>query len=67
VSDLTPVDRPPGPLDGWEECGVPGCPSTDDNATDADIDAFEESDGWAHGVKHFHHIDHYIVPTTERT
>ncbi|WP_431728516.1 hypothetical protein [Verrucosispora sp. TAA-831] len=49
-----------GPLDGWEECDVPGCPSWDDNADPDEVEAFEDS-GWAHGVWHMHLIDFYVV------
>jgi hypothetical protein len=52
-----------GPLDGWDECTEPGCPSHDDNATDEAVQEFEDSDGWAHGVLHVHHIDHYLINT----
>lgn len=52
-----------GPLDGWTECDVPGCPSTSDADPEA-VDAFDDSDGWAHGVQHHHLIDHYVVRLT---
>ena len=52
-----------GPLDGWDECSKPGCPSWDDNATAEAVAEFEDSDGWAHGVEHVHFIDHYLVQT----
>lgn len=51
------------PLDGWDECTVPGCPSWDDDADPAAVNEFEDSDGWAHGVRHVHLVDHYLVPT----
>ncbi|MFI7073491.1 hypothetical protein [Micromonospora sediminicola] len=54
-----------GPLDGFVECGRPGCPSWDDNATDDDVEAFEDSDGWAHGVQHVHFIDHWLIDPDE--
>lgn len=54
-----------GPLDGWDECDQPGCPSWDDNADPDVVDEFEDSDGWAHGVKHVHLIDTYVVNVGE--
>jgi hypothetical protein len=53
----------PGPLDGWDECTVPGCPSWDDGADPDAVNEFEDTDGWAHGVKHVHFVDHYLVKT----
>lgn len=52
-----------GPLDGWDECQHPGRPSWDDNTAPDDVEAFEDSDGWAHGTLHVHHIDHYLIET----
>jgi hypothetical protein len=52
---------PPGPLDGWDECAVPGCPSWDDNADPDAVDEFEDSEV-AHGVRHVLIVDHYLVP-----
>jgi hypothetical protein len=56
-----------GPLNGWDECTEPGCPSWEDTATPEAVDEFEDSDGWAHGVLHVHHIDHYLVNTRTET
>lgn len=65
--DLLPAallkDPDAGPLDGWTECDVPGCPSGFD-ADPADVDAFDDNDGWAHGVRHHHIIDHWMVRET---
>lgn len=62
AAGLSPVADSPGPLDGWDECTVPGCPSWDDNADPDAADEFEDSEV-AHGVRHVLIVGHYLVPT----
>lgn len=50
---------PGGPLDGWETCEEPGCPSWDDVSPEEE-DAFTDTHD-AHGVMHFHIGDSFLV------
>ncbi len=54
-----------GPMDGFVECEQLGCPSWDDNATPEAVREFEDSDGWAHGIRHVHFIDHYVIDPSD--
>lgn len=51
------------PLDGWDLCGVGGCPLGDPEAPEPDdIDEIEET-GMAHGVRHVNISDHWWIDT----
>lgn len=63
--DLRNTDQgPPSPLDGWEVCEVPGCPSWDPDATDEEADNFADTNE-AHGVHHAHIGDMFFVQSVE--
>ncbi|MER5608311.1 hypothetical protein AB0F93_03645 [Micromonospora tulbaghiae] len=63
LASRTPGHDPDDPLNGWEPCGVTGCPLSDPEAAEPDdIDDMRDS-GMAHGVQHVDIGDQWWIRT----